>query len=61
MSILFKYISSHCFVRILNVRRPEVTASPEALWQNRTGNIMWQDNTSKWKHVDHAPSRKQDS
>lgn len=27
MSILYKHISSHCLVGILNVRRPEVTAS----------------------------------
>jgi len=27
MSILYKHISSHCFLGILKVRRPEVTAS----------------------------------
>ena len=60
MSILYKHISSHCFLGILKVRRAEVTASRRSFIAKQDRKYLWKDNIRKWKYVEHALSRKQD-
>jgi len=60
MSIIYKHVSSHCFVGILTVRRAEVTASRSSFIAKQDRKYLWQDNIRNWKYVQHVLSRKQD-